>query len=210
MNFTDIKGQEHVKRGLEVAMVGEHSTLLIGPPGSGRHSLVKRLPTITDTPVYFTELPRKPFKVTKPTITVGIMAPCPCGHFTDPKIECQCTPYQIQRHLAKLQGHSFDICLTVPRFDYDSLSSKRNGEPSSVIKRRIIRARRNPVPADMSKEGEELLKMAILELGIAASAYDKILSVAGTIAAMENKTHIEASHISEAISYRSLDRDFWI
>lgn len=62
----------------------------------------------------------------------------------------------------------------------------------------------------LDKEGEELLKMAILELGISVRAYDKILKVARTIADLEEKETIEASHISEAISYRSLDRDFWI
>jgi magnesium chelatase family protein len=62
----------------------------------------------------------------------------------------------------------------------------------------------------LDKEGEELLKMAILELGISARAYDKILKVARTIADLDEKETIEASHISEAISYRSLDRDFWM
>jgi len=318
-DFTDVKGQEHVKRGLEVASSGGHNILLIGPPGSGKSMLAKRVPTILSemsideiletskihsvagflsphkglilhrpfrdphhsisdaalvgggtTPVpgeislahngvlFLDELPelkrnvlellRQPIENGTIRISriqgnseypsrfmlVAAMNPCPCGNFTDPKRECHCTPYQIQRYLGKISGpllDRIDIHLNVPRLNYEELSQRRKGDTSEAIRKRVNKTRKiqmkryraNSVLFNahlesrhlekycvLDKEGEELLKMAILELGISARAYDKILKVARTIADLDEKETIEAGHISEAISYRSLDRDFWI
>jgi magnesium chelatase family protein len=61
----------------------------------------------------------------------------------------------------------------------------------------------------MDKDATELLKLAVLELGISPLSLDKMEKVAGTIAKLDGKVMIEAHHLSEAISYRSLDRNLW-
>ena len=61
----------------------------------------------------------------------------------------------------------------------------------------------------LNTAGEELLKMAITKLGLSARAYDRILKVARTIADLSSADSIRPEHISEAIQYRSLDRNLW-
>lgn len=194
MDFQDIKGQEHCKRAIEVACVGDHGIIFIGPHRSGKSALIKRIPTINSVPIFTAEI-----------------LPCPCGNFTDPKKECLCKPRQIQEHLASISPRILkraDMQVEVPKINL-SINDKRRGETSAVIRERIEKTRRNFKPYKLDKEANELLKLAILELGISPLSYDKIIYVAVTIAQMDDKRVIEAHHISEAISYRSLDRNLW-
>ena len=124
-----------------------------------------------------------------------------------------------------------DIHVEVPAVKYNELASKRTGENSSVIRKRVIAARSMQADrfnkrkglfsnADMdSKEikefcqidqaGADLLKMAMSRLGLSARAYDRILKVSRTIADLNGSADIHSEHLSEAIQYRSLDRSFY-
>ncbi|MCP5061349.1 MAG: ATP-binding protein, partial [Ignavibacteriae bacterium] len=162
------------------------------------------------------------------------MNPCPCGFFTDATKECTCNTGMIQKYMSKISGpllDRIDIQIEVPAVKYKDLSSKENGEPSAEVRKRVVEARKKQTQrfeginyifnnADMgSKEvrkycvldeaGANLLKMAMTKLGLSARAYDRIFKVSRTIADLENSENILPNHISEAIQYRSLDRELW-
>jgi magnesium chelatase family protein len=136
--------------------------------------------------------------------------------------------------MAKISGpllDRIDIHIEVPAVKYKELASKSAGEKSETVRERVIAAREIQQRrfagskhifsnADMgSKEikefcqidsaGEELLKMAMTKLGLSARAYDRILKVSRTIADLERSEKILPQHLSEAIQYRSLDRELW-
>ena len=159
---------------------------------------------------------------------------CPCGNYGNSNVECTCTPVQIQKYVGKISGpllDRIDIHVELPAVKYSELASKRAGENSSTVRRRVIHARSAQAErfrkrrglfsnADMdSKEikefcqidqaGAELLKMATSRLGLSARAYDRILKVSRTIADLYGSTDIHPEHLSEAIQLRSLDRSFY-
>ncbi len=159
---------------------------------------------------------------------------CFCGNFTDPSKECTCSPLQIQKCMGKISGpllDRIDLHIEVPAVKYKELSSRAVGESSQKIRERVVIACEIQMKrfagrkavycnADMqSKEirdccrldsaGEELLKLAITKLGLSARAYDRILKVGRTIADLAQSTEVRPEHVSEAIQYRSLDRNLW-
>jgi magnesium chelatase family protein len=120
-----------------------------------------------------------------------------------------------------------DIHLEVPAVQYKEMAGEATGEPSEKIRQRVEAARAiqrgrfkhtnaRMTPKQIKEhcrlddECQELLKMAMTELNLSARAYDRILKVSRTIADLAGSDRIQQDHISEAIQYRSLDRQLWV
>jgi magnesium chelatase family protein len=161
------------------------------------------------------------------------MNPCPCGFFNDPSRECTCTPPTIQRYVSKISGpllDRIDIHIDMPAVRFQELRQDAGGELSEAIRERVVKARERQLErfqgekiycnaqmssrqirkyCNISAECERLLESAMSRLGLSARAHDRILKVARTIADLEGLEDIATGHVSEAIQYRSLDRNYW-
>jgi len=166
-------------------------------------------------------------------ILIAALNPCPCGYRNDPRRQCHCNSFQIERCMSKISGpllDRIDIHIEVPPVDYGELSSVTSGTSSHAIREQVLGARevqnlrfkstKTRHNADMvykqlqkyckiDPEGHQILKTAMSEYGLSARAHDKILRVARTIADIEKSENIQTHHLFEAIAYRTLDRKLW-
>jgi len=140
---------------------------------------------------------------------------------------------QIQRYVSKISGpllDRIDIHIDVPAVKFKELAGETPAESSADIRERVVRARRIQQErfagerifsnAQMSPRlirkhcvidsvSKALLEKAITRLGLSARAYDRILKVSRTLADLEGREQIESAQVSEAIQYRTLDRNYW-
>lgn len=180
---------------------------------------------------------RSRFTVTYPSsfMLVASMNPSPGGFFVEQLENSNAAMIDARRYLSKISGpllDRIDLHIELQPVPYEKLSSKRSGESSAVIRRRVKAARdiqseryklRNDIHynAQMSvkqirkycqidKTSQQLLKHAMQHLNLSARAYDRILKVSITIADLAATDKILPEHIAEAIQYRSLDREGWL
>ncbi len=179
---------------------------------------------------------RAKYAVTYPAsfIFCASMNPCPCGYYGDPMHRCVCTPGKVVQYLNKISGpllDRIDIQVNVSPLKFEELSSSPTGDTSAQIRERVVVARKIQVErfknypnihcnaqmtrammremVKISPENIELLRTAMQKFRLSARAYDRILRLSRTIADLEGSEAIKREHLSEAISYRSLDRSGW-
>ncbi len=167
-------------------------------------------------------------------VLIAAMNPCPCGFANDFRRECFCTPPQIQRYMSKISGplmDRIDIQVDVPAVPYKDLAGGRSAESSDTIRHRVVAARNTQLrrffdehvytnaqmgPRHIRKycvltpECEKIMESAVTKLGFSARGYDRILKVSRTIADLEGAEDLEPKHLSEAVQYRTLDRNLWV
>ncbi len=155
---------------------------------------------------------------------IAAMNPCPCGYQGHPTRACRCTPEQVQRYRNRLSGpllDRIDLCIEVPALSTADLANGAPGEPSAVVRARVIaasnlaRERQGCINARLDGKaldahasadtaGQALLNQAVSRLGLSARAYHRLLRVARTIADLAGVPQIGAAHIAEAIQFRQL------
>ena len=164
---------------------------------------------------------------------VASMNPCPCGYYNHPTKECTCPPSAVHRYMSRISGpllDRIDLHIEVTPVPLSEMMSERVEESSEAVRERVIRARRiqserfkglgihtnSMMNSKMLREycplderSRLLLERAMSQLSLSARAHDRIIKVARTIADLAGEETISVAHISEAITYRTLDRESW-
>ncbi len=159
-----------------------------------------------------------------------VAAANPCRRGCSSLVTCACSPHERARYLGRLSRpllDRIDLHLEIPNLPHAELVASPTGEPSAVIRARVLAARARQaarfagtathVNARMSgrqtrrfcplpPDGARLLGLAVTRLGLSARAHDRLLRVARTIADLAGIDAIGAEHVAEAIQYRTLDR----
>ena len=157
---------------------------------------------------------------------IAAMNPCPQGYDCDLKDNCQCSLEQQRRYRSKLSApflDRIDLQIEVPRLSRKDLQRPEKSECSEVIRNRVIGSRKRQqvrqgkanrflgnkeieLYCKLSAKNEVLIAQVMEKFKLSARAYHRILKVARTIADLAGSEDIQTLHLSEAVSYRSMDR----
>ena len=201
----------------EMPEFGRNVLEVLRQPLEDRHITISRAKYTVDYPANFT--------------LVASMNPCPCGYYNHPTKECTCSAAAVHRYKGHISGplmDRIDIHVEVVPVSIKEMSSERREECSADVRRRVVAARERQLErfretdihcnammnsamlrrfAPLDRSCSELLERAMTHLSLSARAYDRIIKVARTIADLDGAEQISPQHISEAIGYRSLDRE---
>lgn len=159
---------------------------------------------------------------------ISAMNPCPCGYLGDSTNRCQCTADQVRKYRGKISGpllDRIDLHVEVSRIAQSEIRKKSgvNTETSSQVRFRVEAAvtcqrdRCGSVNSQLSNKQIEqycqlneadanLLDHAMEKLNLSTRAYHRILKVARTIADLDKQNEIQQKHLTEALSFRKMDR----
>jgi len=158
---------------------------------------------------------------------IAAMNPCPCGRYGDPLGDCRCSPPQIAQYRARVSGpllERLDIQLEVPRVDFGEFEELAPPtETSTTVAERVSRAREIQLArqgrcnarlmdaqieriCNPDRAGRAVLDRAMKSFGFSARTRQRILKVARTIADLNGDPTVTEGHVSEAVTYRALDR----
>jgi magnesium chelatase family protein len=153
---------------------------------------------------------------------VAAMNPCPCGYLGHPDRPCRCTPDQVRRYQSRISGpmlDRIDLQVEVPAQDQGEMLDGPPGEPSAMVRTRVLAARERQLARQgkpnnelggreieqnctMEPQAQALLRGAMTRLAWSARSYYRVLKVARTIADLEGVEVLTAAHVGEAIQYR--------
>jgi magnesium chelatase family protein len=165
-------------------------------------------------------------------IVVGAVNPCPCGYYEDDRRRCTCGADRIRAYQTRLSGpllDRIDVQIGLPPVGVAQLSAASEGESSSAIRERVVRARAIQTARHTSRQVSAstnatlttreleriatpepqaiaLLCQAVENLGLSARGYAKALRVSRTIADLEGSASVAVTHVGEAIRLRLPDR----
>ncbi len=157
---------------------------------------------------------------------VAAMNPCPCGYHGSDANRCRCTPDQVKRYRDKISGpllDRIDMHVPVRSLRQGELQNKTTGDSSDIIRTRVEQARARQIArqgkanhqltapeleqyCELTPADKALLEQAIEKLGLSTRAYHRVLKLARTLADMAAREQLNTVDISEALSYRTLDR----